>query len=67
MRERERDHLGARMEHAADIGADGVVDVVEGAVVPLRVAGISPESLRFGLGLKREQAQSDNKSVCYWK
>lgn len=55
------------MEHAADIGADGVVDVVEGAVVPLRVAGISPESLRFGLGLKREQAQSDNKSVCYWK
>ena len=51
-----RDDLSARVEHAADVGADGVADVVEDGVVPVRVTGISPESLRFGLGLKREKA-----------
>lgn len=45
------------MKHAADVGPDAVPDVLEGAVVPLRMAGISPEGLRRRLGSRREQTQ----------
>jgi hypothetical protein len=38
-------NLCARVEHAAHVGADAVLDVVESAVVPLRVAGIPAERL----------------------
>jgi len=40
-----RYNLGARMEHAANIGSDGISNIVEGAVVPLRVTGFSLEGL----------------------
>lgn len=53
------------MEHAANIGSNGIPDVVEGAVMPLRVAGISPESLRRRLGLKHKQAQCENSRINY--
>lgn len=42
----ENEYLGARMKHAADIGSDAILDVVEGSVVPLRVSRISPKSWR---------------------
>jgi len=45
------------MKHAADVGSDAVADVVEGAVVPLSVAGFSPERLRRRLGLSQEKTQ----------
>jgi len=56
LRKKESD-LGARMEHAADVGSDVVADVVEGAVVPLRMAGFSPEGLRRRIGLSQEKTQ----------
>ena len=49
--------LGSGMEHAANIGSDGIADVVEGAVVPLRVTGISPEGLWCRLGLSQDKTQ----------
>lgn len=54
------DHLGSRMEHAANIGSDGITDVVEGAVVPLRVTGIS-EGLRCRLGLSQEKTETQKQ------
>lgn len=45
------------MKHAANIGSDGISDVVEGTVVPLRVTRLSLEGLRCRLGLSQQKTQ----------
>lgn len=55
------------MEHAADVGAHAVLDIVEGAVVPLRVSGIAAERLpmrrrRRGRGDSEDKEEADEDS-----
>lgn len=60
-RRRESKYLGARVEHAAHIGADAILDVVERAVVPLRVPGVSPKSLARRVSPREESAKEDEE------
>ena len=50
-------YLGARVEHAADIGANRVLHVVKSAVVPERVSGVAAKSSR---GCGRRIAEESN-------
>ena len=44
-------YLSTRVERAANIRSDAVADVQEGAVVPVRVTGVSLECLLSRLGV----------------
>lgn len=52
-------YLGTRVEHTANIGSDAVADVEEGAVVPVRVTGVSLERLLSRLGASSESTQCE--------
>jgi len=56
------------VEHAANFGADAVLDVVEGSVVPVRVPRVPAERLPTrrrrhgrGGGEEEEQAEEDRR------
>lgn len=51
------------MKHASDFGSDGVSDIVEGAVMPLRVTWVSTEGLWSGVGLSEEESDGDCEEV----
>ena len=51
------------MQHPTNIRPDAFSDVVERAVVPLRMSRLSPESLRRRFRHERHQAQRQNDAV----
>lgn len=63
-----RGYLRPSMEHAADIFSDGALQVMEGAVMPLRVSRITSESLLRGLRREREQerGQKEEETWANW-
>jgi len=65
---RDREYLCTGVEHPADVGADAVLDVVEGSVVPVRVPRVPAERLPTrrrrhgrGGGEEEEQAEEDRR------
>ena len=60
------EYLCAGVQHAANVGADAVLDVMEGAVVPLRVPGVPTERLpprrrRRGRGDRKEEEDAEEE------
>lgn len=49
------------MEHPADVGADAVLNVVKGSMVPVRMAGIAPEGLRRRIHPEEQQIRGDQE------
>jgi len=49
------------VEHLPNIGPDAVLNVMECSMVPVRVAGISPESLRLRFSSEGEKVEGEKE------